>query len=205
MTPGSGLSRLTGRFSPEVEAAFKAERLAQNLSRLRVALIFGIVGHLIHVVGFSLSQVHPASGPWRAQVVGAHVVMTVLCVVGLVVGRWRGLPLAFIVSYLVLGAWLAGVDQRVTADITPWFTVVFGLMLLVRLGVVPSAATLGLGYALFLAGQWEFQPDHQVFLSNAAKGLSIAVVGLVFATVLSRQQRREFGQRRLIEHQHAEL
>jgi signal transduction histidine kinase/ActR/RegA family two-component response regulator len=206
MTPGSGLSRLTGRFSPEVEAAFKAERLAQNLSRLRVALIFGVVGHLIHVVGFSLSQVHPASGPWRAQVVGAHAVMTVLCVAGLLWARSRvpgsaphpggvrGLPLAFIVSYLVLGAWLAGVDQRVTSDIAPWFTVVFGGMLLVRLGL-----------ALFVAGQWEFQADHQVFLSNAAKGLSISAVGLLLSTVLGRQQRREFGQRQLIEHQHAEL
>ena len=217
MTPGSGLSRLTGRFSPEVEAAFKAERLAQNLSRLRVALIFGVVGHLIHVVGFSLSQVHPASGPWRAQVVGAHAVMTVLCVAGLLWARSRvpgsaphpggvrGLPLAFIVSYLVLGAWLAGVDQRVTSDIAPWFTVVFGGMLLVRLGFVPSMVTLALGLALFVAGQWEFQADHQVFLSNAAKGLSISAVGLLLSTVLGRQQRREFGQRQLIEHQHAEL
>ncbi len=211
--PAARLFRDTPALSAADEAALELERHATNLSRIRSAAWLAMVAHALHVVVFWLTRGDAESAltaRWRLGIIAAHLVVFGFDAVVLGLTRratqgLRWLPAVFAFVYLCLGATLAGLDQAVTSDTSPWLMVVVAMVLLVRLDDALMLGALGVSFTGFLAGQWQFQPDVAVRLSNSVKGLSVMVLGLVLALVFGRSQRREFQQRRLIARQHDEL
>lgn len=214
--PVSFVKAALRRFSPSEEALFVVERGQRNLARIGLTLWLALLTHAAHVVAFVATRplIEPASvARWRGTIIASHGVVALVDAL-LVLALRRGahstsmarhVPLAFVSAYLALGAVLAGADQAVTTDVSPWFVSVIAMVLLVRVDAGPMLASLGFGYALYLAYQHQVQPDAAVRLSNSVKGLSITALGLGLAMVFGRSERREFRQRRLIERQRAGL
>ncbi len=198
------------------DATFAAERLAQNLARLGFAVWIGVVTHALHIAAFvatASATEGPAHVAWRRAVLALHAItlaFDLALAAALRLGARaasviRRAPLAFALAYLALGAGLAGADQAITNDISPWMLVVIGVSLLLRLETRAAMGALSLGYALFLGWQHAGQSDARVLLSNSVKGLSIGALGLGLTIAFGRAQRREYDQRRIIERQRAGL
>lgn len=190
---------------------FTAERLEFNVSRLKVALPVSVAVHLLHLAMFGATL--PADAPaaeqlWRQQVFGTHAVMAVLCVVWFLLLRTRAralVPVAAFTSWLSAGALLAGFDQAVTTDTSPWLVVVLLGALLFRLSLWPLVSAVAVAFAVYLAAQWASPAEPAVRLSNSVKGLSVAVMGGFLGAVLSQTWLRERRQAQLIAQQQREL
>ncbi|MEI8259183.1 MAG: hypothetical protein WCJ30_26235, partial [Deltaproteobacteria bacterium] len=123
---------------------------------------------------------------WRTEVLAAHAIYAPIAgALALLLwatrsarprGALKHAPVVASALYLVLGAGLASIDQRVTSAITPYANVAIAFAVLVRIPPLAVMTSQVLGFGLFAAGQVDAQADAAIRLSNMVNGLSIAAV-----------------------------
>ncbi len=202
-------------------AGHETDRIAVNAQRFRWFVGPLLLLHALHILAFLVFRSGPTDHPppvllhWRLELVMAHTVgMLAAATGGAAATLWQwgwargGSARAMdgaALTYLVLGAVIAAIDQRVTSAITPYVVACFGVPMVVRTRTAHALAGQGLAGAVFFAGQCLMQPDTSLRLSNAVNGLMAAGLGLALALHLDATHRRDFGQRALIAEQQAAL
>lgn len=202
---------------PADEAAYEAERAALNTARMRRLAMVMVFVHLAHVAVFRLVPPTPDGQPaevvtaWQNAIVGLHGVGALFgaSVSGALWWRARhpsgaaGGRLAdfAVVAYLLLGAVVAGVDQAVTAAVTPYLLGCFATAMAFRTRARAAVVMSVSGLVVFALLQHRFQASETLRLSNLVNGLSIAALGLALSMFLNTSHRREFAHRQVIARQ----
>lgn len=203
--------------APVDEAPYETARAALNTGRLRRLAPVMVTVHVAHVVLFLLVPPAPDGLPpdavaaWRAEIMGLHGLgaMFALAIGFILWGQHRvgsGAPMARVADrsvalYVLFGAVVAGVDQRVTVAVTPYVLGSLGAALAFRT-TLRSAVTIALlGAAAFTLGQFRFQEVEALRLSNLVNGVTITALGLALAVALNASHRREFAHTQVIARQ----
>jgi signal transduction histidine kinase len=199
----------------EIAAAVRAERLRIDALRMRALGPWLVALHLGHTVAFlALGEgPTPAITTWRRSIAVAHLVSAVLVLIARAIVpppgeahlRRAWLPTLIAGGYLVDGAIIAALDQRVTTAITPFVLVALAAPLVFRLGTLRAATLQVIGALAFSAGQRWLQPDASVRLSNHVNAVSVSLLAIGLAYVLDRALARDVRQRLRLERQNAAL
>ncbi|MCB9563738.1 MAG: GGDEF domain-containing protein [Kofleriaceae bacterium] len=200
-------------------ARIQRARAEVNLRRLGSLLWIAAVVHAVHVAWIGHATVTDATGArWRQLIVAGHATMGAVALILWIAARLalrRGpdravaaataLTAAAAIAYPVFGAWLAGVDQLVTSNVTPLIVTGFGIAIGLRLSTavatVAYTAQLAVALTMLLAGPG--RPE--AVSSNLVNAVSIAALGWAVARVLEVGRVHELAQRLTIEEQAARL
>lgn len=204
----------TGASPPEVLRRFELAELAGNTSRIAAAAPLLVVLHAGHALVLGL--VGPDEGrsaDWRWWLCAAHAVMLVAALgFGLMARRASGAsaPSAwtsglFVAGYLIFAAWIAGIDQLVTPNITPFTVAVFGTSTLVPLSLKLSLLLLPLGFLVLIAALFIFAASSPSLTSNILNGSTIVAAGWVIGRALRSARAKNAAQAMTIEEQRAAL
>lgn len=199
---------------PEVLRRFELAELSGNTSRIAAAAPLLVLLHAGHALVLGL--VGPDEGrsaDWRWWLCAAHAVMLVVALgFGLMARRASGasLPSAwtsglFVAGYLAFAAWIAGIDQLVTPNITPFTVAVFGTSTLVPLSLRLSLLLLPLGFLVLIAALFVFAPASPSLTSNILNGSTIVAAGWVIGRALRSARAKNAAQAMTIEEQRAAL
>lgn len=205
-----------------VELDGRAIRTKINaLNRQRISRVIGIfmLVHLAHFVFFWPYRVNVASPTelWRNQVILAHGTMLAFLIL-----LWptkfllerperrapallATMPEVAALVYLLGGAALAIIDQRVTTSITPLITAAVGVPLVF---VMRPAVALGqylFVLLVFVVGVAWVQPNADLLLTTRINSLTIFGLGFGLAWLQWRNQTQSLRQQHRIEEQQREL
>lgn len=181
--------------------------------------------HLAHIVIFwpYLPGASQEVQVWRNGIIAAHAVMMIVsaCFAALCAHLGRSgrsgrlhawTPRAAAAAYLLFGAALAVIDQRVTTSITPLMLATFGVASTILLPPLVAGASYALSLALFWILLRLTQLDAAVVLSLRVNALSLAGLGCALSyfcwrsKVLILWQQHEIKQgRRELEKKNREL
>lgn len=199
---------------PEVLRRFEHAELAGNTSRIAAAAPLLVLLHAGHALVLGL--VGPEEGrsaDWRWWLCAAHSAMLLVALgFGLMARRARGQdqPSAwtsglFVAGYLIFAAWIAGIDQLVTPNITPFTVAVFGTSTLVPLSLGLSLLLLPLGFVVLIAALFIFAPSSPSLTSNVLNGSTIVAAGWVIGRALRSARAKNAAQAMTIDEQRAAL
>lgn len=202
------------RLDPEVLRRFELAELAGNNSRIAAAAPLLLLLHAGHALVLGL--VGPDEGrsaDWRWWLCAAHSTMLFVALgLGLMARRAgnQQVPSAwtsglFVGGYLVFAAWIAGIDQLVTPNITPFTVAVFGTSTLVPLNLRLSLLLLPLGFAVLIGALLVFAPSSPSLTSNILNGSTIVAAGWVIGRALRSARAKNAAQAMTIEEQRAAL
>lgn len=195
-----------------IDAGIQNEILALNLRRItRLALILVPV-HVAHVILFWRhgATPDPQAEAWRRGIMIAHALMLpvaagffALCIAagrGRLPQRLRKLlPILGALTYLLFGAALAVLDQKVTPSITPVLVAAVG----VAGTILMPPLTAAFAYATLLLAFWTLiawtQPDPEIVLSLRVNSLTMSGIGFGIAYLFWQNQVLTLRQRREIE------
>lgn len=198
---------------------FNAERAFRLNTRLALFGPLLAVVHFAHVVVFGPRRgVDDAAAVWAWHIFAGHLAATIaavtLSVASIVLlrrsGGWvttvrTGLAIASAWVYLGFSAWLAGVDQQVSPNVTPFVLGSLGIALTLPMPALPGfLGHLG-AFVLYLGLMEVYQLDEAMRVSNQVNGLTISMFGFGLARVLEGGRVRDFANRRLIERQQTAL
>jgi serine/threonine-protein kinase len=201
-----------------VDEGFAAEVAAQNRRRL---LIIGgpvLAMHVAHVAVYRTTDAQrplmsPEVARWGDAVATVHsatFVVTALLMLGLWrwgLTRWgRWLAPAAVLTYLLHGAVIAGVDQISTASgVAPFigYCLFMGVVITTRPWVAFGAYLLGA--AAFVEAILLMRTSHAVPKALLPNGLSIAMVSFILSWILYASRRREYVGQVTIRKQREEL
>lgn len=199
----------------ELEAPFLAELADTNWRRLRVLFPIMMVGHLLHVAWFHLSdaeraQLAPRIIEWRQAILYTHLLsFFVAALLTLIVYRVkRPLHLMGPVSallYLLHGVATASFDQLTITGVTPFIGYCLATAAVTVFTPRQALVVYALGCAAFIAGIHAMQPDPSARQALLPNGVSISVLSVSLAWLMYLARRRDFVQRVTIEKQRAEL
>ena len=194
--------------------AVLAHRAAVNMARLRWISIVVAGVHLAHVlVLLAASSDSSSTARWRELVLGGHLAVGAVAL-GLFAGLRATRPSVITATrvtrgaawlYLAFGAWLAGVDQLVTTNVTPLVVVAFGVAFALRLDAVGAAVGYLLELAIALAAYATGPLPTDVAASNAVNAVAITGVGWIASRILEGARVRELGHRLTLAAQSDEL
>ncbi|HZS35955.1 MAG TPA: serine/threonine-protein kinase [Polyangia bacterium] len=197
--------------------SYARETADTNRRRLRVLAPLMLCVHAAHVAFFATTGVARARLSaevleWRDLLALTHAVMlpllaliTVLVYTRFGARTWRWLGPATGALYLLHGAWVAGVDQLVSTNISVYVGYCFGVAVVTPLSPRVAIASYAAGAALLLGSLMRFQHDAHARLTNFPTCLTLTVFCIAFAWHLHVSRRREFGQRAIIDRQRDEL
>jgi serine/threonine-protein kinase len=214
---GELLRRLFARLDPALEPLFARELDELHRRRLRVLLPLMCLLHLAHALFFYVPQHVRAALPpdvlrWRDGLVLAHGIMVPIIATLVLLGypaarvrrmRWIA-PVAGAV-YLQHGAFVAGIDQIVSSNISAYIGYDFGIAVVLYLSPRLSVLLYAAGFASLQAALLLFQRSSSARLTNLPTSVTLTVFSVAFAWHLYRARRREFVQRATIERQREEL
>lgn len=203
------------------DAGARSRFVAEGAARInrRVVLVSPLLAliSIAHVVAlWPLRSLPGSQGNWASDVIGAHLTMSavsVLLLVAAVVLRRRtgaalgrkGLWMVAGWAYLGLSALLAGVDQQVTPNITPFIVGSLAVAMLFPMRPVPGLLGHLAAFVLFAWLNDVYQLDELVRLSNRGNGLAISLIAFVLARVLEAARAEELKARIVNERQKAAL
>jgi hypothetical protein len=193
---------------------FEHDIAVQNRRRLLVIAGPVLVMHAAHVALYRTTEAQrlvlaPEVALWGDAVALVHAItfaITATLVVGLArwgttrAGRW--LAPAAVLTYLLHGAVIAGVDQISTASgVAPFmgYCLFMGVVITMRPAV--SLALYAIAGAAFVEAIMLMQPSHAVRVALLPNGLSVAVVSAVLSWMLYASRRREHAARATIQEQ----
>lgn len=197
---------------------FHRDIIAINLTRLTWLIVIFFIVHAAHIAAFwpYAPGASDVVDVWRNQVMLVHTVLFLFLVLilptALLAHRSRRVQeaLSFLpeltgLLYLLAGATLAIVDQRVSPTITPLLAASMGsaLAIISRPFAVLLAYPLTLGY--FFVGVAWVQADPNLLLTVRVNGITAVGLGLGLALLQWRNQMISLQQRRRIAEQQAEL
>ena len=202
--------------APGLVSAFLDDAAQANCRRVLPLAPLVLVGHAIHVFVFRTTEatratLAPEMVRWRDSVALVHAVtfaVTFLLALGILrwgrtrAARWLGPAIAL--TYLLHGAIIAGVDQLSVMGangVAPFIG--YCLFMSVIVTLTPRIAVLLYATAavVFWAALTAMQPSASVRLALLPNGVSITLVSLTLSLVFHSTRRREFQQRKTIEHQ----
>jgi hypothetical protein len=199
---------------PDELESFEQQVAAQNRRRLLVIGVPVLAMHVVHVLVYRTTDaqravLEPHIARWGNAVAAVHAitfVVTASLYVGLLrwgttrAGRW--LAPAAVLTYLLHGAVIAGVDQISTASgVAPFmgFCLFMGVVVTVRPAVALLVYAIGAG--AFVEAIEVMQPSHASRTAVLPNGLSVAVVSLVLSWILYASRRREYAGQATIQKQ----
>lgn len=200
---------------PEVEQRFNRDEQRGNLSRIAAATPLLAVLHAGHVLVLGLVGADEGrSADWRWWLFLAHAVALLGAVSIWLVAR-RALRLddprdsfasgLFVLSYLLFASWVAGIDQIVTPNITPFTVAVFGTCTLVPLRLGSSIILLLCGYVALVVSLLLYAPASPSLTSNLLNGATIVLAGWIIGRALRSARAKNAAQATTIEQQGAAL
>jgi hypothetical protein len=199
---------------PELVEPFEQGIAAQNRRRLLVIAGPVLLMHVVHVALYRTTEAQrlvlpPQIAHWGDAVALVHAVtfaVTASLAVGLArwgtrrAGRW--LAPAAVLTYLLHGAVIAGVDQISTASgVAPFmgYCLFMGVVVTVRPAV--SLILYGIAAVVFVEAILIMQPSGPMRTALLPNGLSVVAVSLVMSWVLYASRRREFAGQATIQRQ----
>lgn len=216
-TLGRRLATDTGTLEPAARTVFRREGAARVTRRMTLVLPLVALISVAHVVGLWPQRGLPgAGGQWASDLVGVHLTMAgaslLLLLVTVVLSRRErafgaktALGVAVGWTYLGLTGYLAGVDQRVTSNITPFIVGSLAVATLVPLRPVFGLLGHLAAFVLFVWINDLHQTDAIIRLSNRGNALAISVIAYVLARVLEAARAEELKARLVNERQKAAL
>ncbi|MFT3915566.1 MAG: hypothetical protein QM704_16065 [Anaeromyxobacteraceae bacterium] len=201
----------------ELDPLIAEARLEHNLRRALPTLAVAAAVVFCHVLYFATPGGDPGSvqARWEGLLEVAHeglfVALVALTLLVWHAGRARPAPWRAVVPPAIAlvatagGAVLAGIDQLVTAAITPYLIASFGVPLLVRLPIWQAAAIQLAGMALLAQGILAHQVAAAGRISALVNGLSVSALGVALGATLTRAFERAEGARLVIARQGKEL
>lgn len=198
----------------EVARRFELAERKGNIGRIAAAAPLLVMLHAGHAAVLGL--VGPDEGrsaDWRWWLFGAHGLMLFFALgVGFMARRARlhAQPGArtsaiFVAGYLIFAAWIAGIDQLVTPNITPFTVAVFGTSTLVPLRLGLSLLLLPLGFIALIGALMTFAASSPSLTSNILNGSTIVAAGWVIGRALRSARAKNAAQAMTIEEQRAAL
>lgn len=192
--------------------------VAINLTRLTWLIAIFLIVHAAHIAAFwpYTPGASDVVDLWHNQVMLVHTVLILFLVLILpavllahrsrrVQEALRFLPELTGMIYLLAGATLAIIDQRVNPTITPLLAASMGC----ALAIISRPATVLLAYPLtlwyFIVGVAWVQPDPNLLLTVRVNGITAVGLGLGLALLQWRNQMISLQQQRRIAEQQAEL
>ncbi len=196
-------------------AIIRNEFFRTNLQRLRFYPLLAVPVSLAHIIIFliNLDPGNPSEYTWRFRIIIAHCLLLLLAAAAGIYGLLRlrknqpatrpdllAAPL-FYFFLMLIGAWIARIDQQVTTSITPFLVVCLlpGLLVLVK-PVHVAALSLG-AYLFFFIQMGLAQPDPDALLSNRVNGLTAVALSIGLASIMWTGAMIRSRQRRQIEEQ----
>jgi serine/threonine-protein kinase len=211
------LRRLFARLDPALESEYAAETDEVHRRRLRILLPLMCGLHLAHALYFYVPS-HARSGlppdvlRWRDGLVLAHASMVPLIATLALLGyravnvrRMRWIAPAAGALYLQHGAFVAGVDQLVSSNISAYIGYDFGIAVVLYLSPRLNLLFYAAGFASLQANLHWFQHSVSARQTNLPTSVTLTVFSVAFAWHLYRARRREFVQRVTIDRQRDEL
>ncbi len=212
------LSRVAGWFVPALEPAleepFEDQIAAQNRRRLLVVAGPVLLMHAVHVALYRTTDaqrllLRPEVARWGDAVALVHSVtfaITASLLVGLLgsggTRRARWLAPAAVLTYLLHGAVIAGVDQISTASgVAPFIGYCLFMGVVITLRPVVSLILYGVAVVVFVQAILVMQTSHNMRTALLPNGISIVVVSLVMSWMLYASRRREFAGQATIQKQ----
>ncbi len=209
---------LVPALEPELEEPFEEEIAAHNRRRLLVVAGPVLLMHVVHVLLYRTTDAQrrvlsPEVARWGDSVALVHAVtfaITASLALGLL--RWgnrpraRWLAPAAVLTYLLHGAVIAGVDQISTASgVAPFmgYCLFMGVVITLRPSV--SLVLYGVAAIVFVKAILLMQTSHAMRTALLPNGLSIVVVSLVMSWTLYASKRREFAGQATIRRQREAL
>jgi len=199
---------------PGLEEPFEDEIAAQNRRRLLVVAAPVLLMHVVHVVLYRTTDaqrlvLRPEVARWGDAVALVHAI-TFVITAGMTVallrwgksraGRWFA-PIC-VLTYLVHGAVIAGVDQISTASgVAPFigFCLFMGVVITLRPAIALGAYAVAA--VVFVEAILRMQPSPTLRTALLPNGLSIVLVSLVMSWMLYASRRREFAGQATIQKQ----
>jgi diguanylate cyclase (GGDEF)-like protein len=194
--------------------AFHADRALRNFRRMRILLGFMAPMHLAHVLTFAILR--PGTDAiWRHEIITTHAAMAALGAL-LLVPMWhprtrdtwfvtRVVPLGLGLLYLVVGAVVSAIDQRVTTAVHPFLEASIGVGIALRLSRRELVVAFLIDFAVFAVGISLAQPDPAVRMSLLVNGLTATALSAGLCLGFGAAHARDFMQRRVIDRQALEL
>lgn len=200
--------------APDVAERFAFEDARANLGRVIAAVPLLVVLHVVHVVALGgMPRGSDANTElWRDQIIASHAVMAAFIVLVGVAGIWArarldplshrpalSVGVALVIGYLAFAAWVAGVDQLVTTNITPYVIAAFATGIFLPLPAL--ALTLGhlAGFLAFLLAGLTHAHPSPAELSNLLNGGTVALTGWTVSRALRSSRARHLEQAMAIE------
>lgn len=191
------------------------------LNRHRISRVIGIffLVHLAHLVFFWPYRIEISSLTelWRNQVILAHLALLVFLLLlwptrrllerqeGRVPALLAAIPELVALVYLLGGAALAIIDQRVTTSITPLMTAAIGVPLVVVMRPAVALIQYLVVWLVFVVGVAWVQPSGDLLLTTRVNSLTIFGLGFGLAWLQWRNQTHALRQQHRIEEQQREL
>ncbi|MFO0584352.1 MAG: hypothetical protein U0229_18915 [Anaeromyxobacter sp.] len=201
----------------ELDPRIAEARLEHSLRRALPTLAVAASVIFCHVLYFATPGGAPGSvqARWEGLLEVAHgglfVALAALTLLVWRAGRpplvrWRAvLPPAVALVATAGGAVIAGIDQLVTAAITPFVIASLGVPVLVRLPLWQAAAIQLAGMALLAQGILAHQAAAAGRVSAFVNGLSVSALGVALGATLTRAFDRAEAARLVIARQGKEL
>jgi serine/threonine-protein kinase len=200
-----------------LDEAFARETAETTRSRLRVLAPLMAVLHILHVWHFwtppaLAATLSPDVLRWRTDLVLAHLAMLPFIVpVAYLANRshnqrlFRWLGPAMALAYLLHGAFVAGVDQLVAANISVYIGYCFGVAVVTPLGLGEALFAYAAGGTTLVATMLALQRSTAALQENLPTAGSLTAVSIVLSWLLTRNRRRAFEQRTTIDEQREQL
>jgi hypothetical protein len=206
--------QLFAPLEPGLEPRFVDDITELNRRRLRVLAPIMLALHMVHLaIFYTPPSARATLGPeivrWRDLLVLAHSATIPLTLLAAILAyrprrvRWLGALIAFV--YLQHGAWVAGIDQIVSNNISVYIGYCFGIAVVVALTPRASVIVYLAGAASLVLALLRLAPSSGSRQTNLPTCLSLTVVSIAFSWFLYGARRREFSQRITIDRQRDEL
>jgi len=193
--------------------------LEANLRRLSIVCAVGLPVSLAHVLIFwSNVPVHTAAEMlWRRGIMDAHTALSAVMLVFLAAAyavrryglrsAWlRPLQYAPMAMIVLAGGAIAGIDQLVTPNITPFLVACILLAVVFLMHPLAALTVYALTYVLFYLAIGALQTEPLIVLSNRVNGITAVGLGFSLSFMLwtaflrrSEQQARIESQQRKLE------
>jgi serine/threonine-protein kinase len=208
------------RLEPELALAFHDDFARANCRRLLVLAPLVLVGHAVHVAVFRTTEASRAALPpdlarWRDEIALVHAVTFVVTLaLGLAILRWRRTRAARFfgpaaaLTYFLHGCAIAAVDQLSIMGangVAPFMAYCIFMAVFVTLPPLTAVLLYATAAGAFWASLTATQLSPSIRLALMPNGISITLVSVSLSMVFYSTRRREFSQRKTIEHQQQSL
>jgi len=199
---------------------FELEDSRSNFGRVIAVVPVILALHLVHIIVMTSDvATSPIESRWRELIALAHG-GTALCTIAIgLFAVWlrrrpdgpttnslvRSVGPLFVGTYLLSSAAIAGIDQLVTPNITPYLVAVFATGTFLPIPAVPLTVLHLVSLVVFAFSVHAFAPGGPTVLSNLLNGLTVALAGWAIARALRTARAKNSAQAMTIEEQRSVL